>query len=525
MKENPEQKEKTDLLSDASELPALKGAEIFKFGQLENENLEKISGIELPQSRTTDFIDSKDRPITVKEWNTGKFTWIRAYDTNQAQVPETPNLGQAGLTNLALETGNSGEKKMRLGDIMIPDAYRGSGIAKKMLDQSISVAKERNANQIYGVIEDEKARGFWEHMQQYGWKIDDQGSEKGAYGHVYFDITKAGRLEKEHVPAFAQSDGKEIAPTLNKLDISALELQNSTIGSPIEKKPENDESLPFLSDRVKKVLVGISILATLTSSGISLEEYQRTHTNVPEIHNEIVIENPKQDSAFGTLIEDKSAQYHIAEPPTLKVSPSAVLEKTATLAAEIIEKQPVKEAQDVNAKPENATYWYDVPEYRQPDGRSCTPTSVSMVMGYWHQVDSKYDVASPKDLLNENIKEGVVSPAGMSLTNLDDEIKALNYQSNTVVDGTREELEAALAKGPVIALVKYSGKELAPHGVNHAVVVSGMTENDQVRVTDPMVGKSRLYTWAQFDAAWGANWGTNDTRYFSSIRPAELGTE
>ena len=519
MRDNTEQEDKTSMLPDVGDLPALKGMEIFKFGQLEKENLEKISGDEFPQNRITDFTDSKNRPITIKEWDTGKFTWIRAYDTSQTQVPETPNLGQAGMANLALETDQSGEKKMRLGDIMIPDVYRGSGIAKKMLDQSISVAKEKNARQIYGVIEDDKARDFWEHMQEHGWKIDP---EKGAYGYVFFDIPDGGAPEKKSLPAVAQrGDPIEAASPLSRADKSEHETQTVRDNFPVQQISENHPDSPLLTDKMKKVLVGISILATLTSSGMAVENYKENHPASSEPTNEIVIEQPQRDSAFGKLIENKDVQYHLAETPAAEVTPTTIAEKIATPAAEVIDQKAVSEALSVNEKPENATSWYEVPEYKQPDAISCTPTSVSMVMGYWNKIDSKYPSRSAKELYKENVVEGKFTSTGMVITDLDDEIQALNYESKTVVDGTRVDLEEELAKGPVIALVKYSGKELAPRGVNHAVVVSGMTEDNHVRVTDPMLGKSRLYTWDQFDAAWGANWGTGATRYFTSILPSD----
>lgn len=250
MKDNAEQREEKGIFHEANDSPTLRSLELFKFDQLENENLAKISGDELTQNRITNFTDSKNRPITIKEWPSGKFIWMRAYDINRTQVPDNTNSGQAGLLNLMVETDHPDKKKLRLGDINIPKAYRGSGIAKKMLDQSIFVAKEQGASQIYGVIENQDARNFWEHLQEDGWQID---SEKGAYGYVFFDIPDDSLPNATNVSATAQgSDFVEASSKISRLEKPAHETRIALDNFPVEQVSETHADAPILTDNMKK---------------------------------------------------------------------------------------------------------------------------------------------------------------------------------------------------------------------------------------------------------------------------------
>lgn len=72
---------------------------------------------------------------------------LRAYNSAAGDVPETPNLGTAGMTNLKIEAEPDGQTKVRLQDIVIPPDYRRSGIAGNMLDETVDIAKAKDASE------------------------------------------------------------------------------------------------------------------------------------------------------------------------------------------------------------------------------------------------------------------------------------------------------------------------------------------------------------------------------------------
>ena len=136
---------------------------------------------------TTSFKDSQERNITVKRWGDENLIQLRAYDTDMGAVPENPNIGTAGMTNLQIETTPDGSTQIRLQDIVVPPDYRKSGIAGNMLDQTVAIAKAKGAGEIHGVIENDEALSYWKHMEAKGtgWKVD---SSQGAYGQVRYAL-------------------------------------------------------------------------------------------------------------------------------------------------------------------------------------------------------------------------------------------------------------------------------------------------------------------------------------------------
>ena len=142
---------------------------------------------EMPADMTA-FKDSQERDITIKRWGDESLIQLRAYDTVSGDVPETPNLGTAGMANLHIETAEDGSKQVKLQDIVVPPDYRNSSIAGNMLDQTVEIAKAKGASEIYGVIENEEALGYWKHMEEKGtgWKVD---VGQGAHGYVRYDLS------------------------------------------------------------------------------------------------------------------------------------------------------------------------------------------------------------------------------------------------------------------------------------------------------------------------------------------------
>jgi uncharacterized protein YukE len=171
-------------------------------------------------------------------------------------------------------------------------------------------------------------------------------------------------------------------------------------------------------------------------------------------------------------------------------------------------------------------WWLDVPASSQQDlhlpsgthtAYGCTPTAVSMILDYWHAKDPVNNTMSAQELLKANADQGVFHN-GMSPTQIHDEVRGLGYSVvEDQVYSNFDSLKAAVAEGPVVAIVKLG---LKADGENHAVVVTGVSPNNELRINDPWDGQSRTYTWEAFSRSWGADFGKGaPTNSFVVIRP------
>lgn len=166
------------------------------------------------------------------------------------------------------------------------------------------------------------------------------------------------------------------------------------------------------------------------------------------------------------------------------------------------------------------SWWHDVPAVSQQDliygGREtdygCSPTAVSMVTEYWHRQDLNNETSSAQELLDKNVEQGIFTGDGMSVTYIHDELSALGYEAEDHANADLEKLKQEVAKGPVIAAVKLNMKTA---GTNHSVVVTGISENNEVRVNDPWTGEARTYSWETFNASWSTL-----GRWLTTIRPS-----
>lgn len=140
----------------------------------------------MPKNTTT-FKDAQQRDITIQRWGDDGLVQLRAYDNAVGKVPDTPDIGQAGMANLNIEHSPDGLTHVRLQDIVIPQDYRNSGISSKFLEQTVDIAKAKGAENIYGVIEDDEALNYWKHLEgkDTGWKVQQDHT---AYGTVRFDL-------------------------------------------------------------------------------------------------------------------------------------------------------------------------------------------------------------------------------------------------------------------------------------------------------------------------------------------------
>jgi uncharacterized protein YvpB len=64
----------------------------------------------------------------------------------------------------------------------------------------------------------------------------------------------------------------------------------------------------------------------------------------------------------------------------------------------------------------------------------------------------------------------------------------------------------AVSDGPVMKIVKLG---MVKVGTNHAVVITGISDENEVRINDPWTGESKTYSREQFSHSWGANFGKN----------------
>lgn len=210
-------------------------------------------------------------------------------------------------------------------------------------------------------------------------------------------------------------------------------------------------------------------------------------------------------------------------PPPIEPAPVEQIVEAPTPAfnLEQAEVSETRETPFIEAHVETAerSWWHDVPAISQQtliyQGREtdygCAPTAVSMVTEYWHQQGPNNKTSSAQELLDKNVEQGIFKGDGMSVTYIHDELVALGYEAEDHANANLETLKQEVAKGPVIAVVKLN---MRTDGTNHSVVVTGISENNEVRVNDPWTGSARTYSWNTFNASWGTL-----GRWFTTVRP------
>lgn len=147
----------------------------------------------------------------------------------------------------------------------------------------------------------------------------------------------------------------------------------------------------------------------------------------------------------------------------------------------------------------------------------CTAASVSMVLQYWHNQNPKLGVLSAQEIVDINAKQGTFSASGMSVSEVHDEVRALGYSTvEDRVNADFETLKRDVQQGPVVAIVKLGMRQ---SGYNHAVVVTGISDDGRVMINDPWDGQSHTYTVAEFQSSWGADFGGGLKNMYAVIRP------
>ena len=197
----PEQSSATSLASTGAIPTQIAGA-----GEDQVASVDSIDRMLHHPAEINSFKDAQGRDIISRQYGDGNFIQLRAYDTALGTVPEAPNLGTAGMANLHVVTSD-GLTQVKLQDIVIPPDYRNSSIAGNILDQTVEIAKAKDASEIYGVIENDEALSYWKHMEEKGagWEVD---SSKGVYGHVRYELDKQASLDLKlgNLPSILSSD-------------------------------------------------------------------------------------------------------------------------------------------------------------------------------------------------------------------------------------------------------------------------------------------------------------------------------
>ena len=201
-----------------------------------------------------------------------------------------------------------------------------------------------------------------------------------------------------------------------------------------------------------------------------------------------------------------SAGYAPASSPAPLQSQSSILDQAAFEVRSLIALYKVTNTA--------ASVHYDVPVKSQQDylnGTACVPTSVAMVMDYYHQTDASLTTETISKFI-ANLDEGDITEGyGISVNKIVDDLWKLGYRNTIVMSGPQMNMNTLidfLKEGPVIV---QTGVELGNNprrilGVGerqHAMVLKGITADGRsVIVNDPWSGAELEFSLARFVDMW-----------------------
>lgn len=248
------------------------------------------------------------------------------------------------------------------------------------------------------------------------------------------------------------------------------------------------------TEKLKDVGVKGMIAATAAASVMGITSMMH-----PEKAGEATPVLPIEPAPIEQVVETPQPAFNLEDGTKTE-------EREMTFVKEEIETRPL-------------TWWHDVPTVNQREliynskntDHGCAPTAVSMITEYWHQQDPDNKTSSAQELLDANVEQGIFDGDGMSVTYIHDELSALGYEAQDYADSDLKTLKHEVAKGPVVAAVKLG---MGTAGNNHSVVVTGISENNDVRINDPWTGESCTYSWETFNASWGTL-----GRWFTTVKP------
>ena len=326
-------------------------------------------------------------------------------------------------------------------------------------------------------------------------------------------------IERFDDPKKADIDGAEArlralerAPNVNstnKPDQVASAQSQTVDTSQTWWNKRNEQSRPSYWDKAKEIAVAGTAGAILVGGALFAGQ--------EALEQQVAMDHPGDDVTQAQIIQKPDIwqeKFVVSEQPYTRVV-EQVQQTTSTAEATV----------SAQVEKTDSGWWHSVPEYSQhglnyKGGKTeygCVPASTSMVLEYWHQKDPANPTISAQELLDNNVTQGEFDRYGMSSSNIDDDVSKLGYKAQDHTNASLDELKSAVADGPVVAVVKLGMK---PDGTNHAVVVTGISEQNEVLVNDPWTGRADTYSWDQFSKSWGANFGKDaPTNSFTTIRP------
>jgi len=291
------------------------------------------------------------------------------------------------------------------------------------------------------------------------------------------------------------------------------------------KQDNLDDAPTTLTERAKQIAVIGLAGATVLGRSLMLgqEALQQSADHASQLDGNDIMQSQviEQPADLSEQFVESDAQISLDQSAFADLQTEELASAEASTSADI--------AAPVDAEPSveiaQGQWWYDVPAHSQhglvyngdTTAYGCTPASTKMVLDYWHLKDPQNKTLSAQELLDANVIDGEFHRTGMSPSNIHDEVQNLGYSAADHPNADFESLKQAVSEGPVVAVVKLG---MAPEGNNHAVVVTGISENNEVRVNDPWSGEAHTYSQDQFARSWGADFGQNAPRNsFVAIRP------
>jgi uncharacterized protein YvpB len=167
-----------------------------------------------------------------------------------------------------------------------------------------------------------------------------------------------------------------------------------------------------------------------------------------------------------------------------------------------------------------AALLYQVPALEQKSGSyECAPTSVSMILQYYHSQDNRHRSLSPSEV-KQGLGSRFNSGSGISADKLVAGLQDMNLGYQTIewkAELDKEALISELREGPVIAQVHL---HLGTSGYAHMVVVTGVSDDgNKVYLNDPWTGKQRELTWEAFEKTWTFSQNPGASHLIVRIRP------
>jgi len=203
-------------------------------------------------------------------------------------------------------------------------------------------------------------------------------------------------------------------------------------------------------------------------------------------------------------------------------APAAVV-GTPPPPATVPQSDPTPAAVVETPPPPASGVFNDVPIKAQGDlygSAACAPTSVSMVLDYFHNQDASRASATPQKLVDMLDNGDGTWGNGVSLSLMTDDLNELGYKNITVSDNNSlDSLATSLKDGPVIVtsgvqLIGGAVRDIQQAGSTmHAMVVKGINASS-VLVNDPWSGVEKVFPRDTFSQMWNVG---NNVIY--SIRP------